>query len=269
MLTSPGQSASNAAHWSRCAWKAGTLEVLEVPYAPARAWSFVSPGRIAIQPLTQGIAWQRGDETCSLSVGTGLCAEAQSPLLSINTQRGAAFRVVFEVSESEARPDPRRVHAPLMSTHPAVRGSVQDCFGHVADLMSMARASARLSPAVARARAFIADHLEEDFGFETLSREAGLDRFQLCRSFGRAFGLPPFRFRTHLRVARARELLAAGHDCSYAAHAAGFCDQSHLSRAFKLLTATTPGGYLRASRCGSERAFNSEPRAALTQVDVR
>jgi AraC-like DNA-binding protein len=114
--------------------------------------------------------------------------------------------------------------------------------------------------------AFIADHLEEDFGFETLSRETGVDRFQLCRGFRHAFGLPPFRFRRHLRVARARQFLAAGYDCSYAAHAAGFCDQSHLSRSFKLLTATTPGSYLRACR---PAAASVEQTAACFGFELR
>ncbi|AKU97952.1 Transcriptional regulator, AraC family [Labilithrix luteola] len=95
-----------------------------------------------------------------------------------------------------------------------------------------------------------------------LSEAAGVERTYLCRLFQRMMGLLPYRFRTHLQVARARKLLPAGADCTEVTYALGFCDQSHLTRCFKELTGTTPGAY--ASVCGtsSRNEWRTAPAAA-------
>src|SRR5262249_60739297 len=101
----------------------------------------------------------------------------------------------------------------------------------------------RLPRPLATARTYIEEHLDEDFDLVTLSNMIGFERCRLCRLFQKAVGLPPRRFRSHLRVARARKLLAAGVEGIEGAHAVGFCDQSHPNRWFKELTGTTPGAH--------------------------
>jgi AraC-like DNA-binding protein len=49
----------------------------------------------------------------------------------------------------------------------------------------------------------------------------------------------------HLRLARARRLLAQGVSASRAAYQAGFADQSHLTRRLKETTGLTPGEFAR------------------------
>ena len=68
-----------------------------------------------------------------------------------------------------------------------------------------------------------------------------------CGSFTRAFGLPPHRYLTGRRVEAARCLLLAGEPVAQVATAAGFHDQSHLTRHFTPLVGTTPGRYGGAS----------------------
>ncbi len=68
----------------------------------------------------------------------------------------------------------------------------------------------------------------------------------LVRMFSREFGISPHQYVTGRRVDLARRLLLDGMTPSLAAAAAGFCDQSHLSRHFTRLLGTSPGRYAAA-----------------------
>lgn len=65
----------------------------------------------------------------------------------------------------------------------------------------------------------------------------------LIRAFTRVHGLPPHRYLTGRRVELARRLLLAGQPAAEVAAAAGFHDQSHLTRHFRRMLGTTPGRY--------------------------
>jgi len=65
----------------------------------------------------------------------------------------------------------------------------------------------------------------------------------LVRAFTREFGCPPHRYLTGRRVDLARRLLLAGMPPVEVANAAGFHDQSHLSRHFRRTLGTTPGRF--------------------------
>jgi AraC-like DNA-binding protein len=66
----------------------------------------------------------------------------------------------------------------------------------------------------------------------------------LVRAFRDAFGLPPHAYLTGRRVERARALLLAGERPAAAAAAAGFYDQSHLTRYFKRYLGTAPATFI-------------------------
>jgi len=83
-----------------------------------------------------------------------------------------------------------------------------------------------------------------------LERLSGLDRWTLARQFRAAFGTSPTRFRSMRRLDRARAMLARGLPAAEAAAAAGFADQSHLSRQFKQAYGLTPGQWTRAVAAG-------------------
>jgi AraC-like DNA-binding protein len=61
--------------------------------------------------------------------------------------------------------------------------------------------------------------------------------------FSREFGISPHQYVTSRRVDLARGLLLDGMPPSLAAAAAGFCDQSHLSRSFRRVLGATPGTF--------------------------
>lgn len=98
------------------------------------------------------------------------------------------------------------------------------------------------------------------FSVARAAEEAGVHRVHLSRAFARHYGLPLSLYRQHIRNARALTGAVRRRDEPLAgiAFAAGFADQSHMSRALRLATGATPAGLRRlfspaAARTGRRR----------------
>jgi len=76
-----------------------------------------------------------------------------------------------------------------------------------------------------------------------LARIACLSPYHFIRVFSRHTGLTPHAWLMQLRARKARELLRQGAPIAAAAAQAGFADQSHLTKTFKLLLGYTPGHF--------------------------
>ena len=110
-------------------------------------------------------------------------------------------------------------------------------------LAGISRAQADHSRPVRRAVEHIRARLAEPITLGELAVHAGLDKFHLCRAFRAQIGMPPHMYMTHLRVARAKELLLQGERAADVAVRVGFYDQAQLTRHFRKLVGTTPGRY--------------------------
>ncbi|MGQ0553009.1 MAG: AraC family transcriptional regulator [Planctomycetota bacterium] len=114
-----------------------------------------------------------------------------------------------------------------------------------------ARRGAALSPPMALVRAVrLAQSGVGSARVESLTAAAGTTARQLERTFLRHVGLAP---KTFLRVARLQRVVAAlaaddERPLARLALAAGYCDQSHLTRDFLELAGTTPGRFRREQR---------------------
>lgn len=97
--------------------------------------------------------------------------------------------------------------------------------------------------AVRRAVDYVQAHHDQALTLDRLSSVAGIGTRHLIRSFKQNLGLTPHAFLRQIRVQRARDALRRGEAPAEAAYAAGFADQAHLTKAFKLLIGTTPGRY--------------------------
>jgi AraC-like DNA-binding protein len=89
--------------------------------------------------------------------------------------------------------------------------------------------------------------LAEGLRLEELAATAGLTIFQLIGLFKRTIGTTPHAHLTHLRLQVACRLLAQGQPIAAAANAAGFCDQSALTRHLKRAYGITPLQFARAA----------------------
>ncbi len=85
---------------------------------------------------------------------------------------------------------------------------------------------------------------------QDLELRHGIGRFALSRQFRRAFGVPPSRFLMLCRLGEVRRLLLHGESLALAAMAAGFADQSHMTRNFRATYGVTPGRWQRMQRAG-------------------
>lgn len=94
---------------------------------------------------------------------------------------------------------------------------------------------------IAQARELLEQRYDEDLSLADLTQRSGLPRHHLIRAFRRETGLTPHAYLVDVRIRRARERLRSGESPGAVAAATGFCDQAHLTRAFKARLGVTPG----------------------------
>lgn len=97
--------------------------------------------------------------------------------------------------------------------------------------------------AVARIRRRLDDDPASAVTLDDLVEDCGIGRFRLVRDFARITGLTPHAYLLQRRTELARRLITTGTPLAMAAVAAGFADQSHMSRNFTRRYGYTPGAY--------------------------
>lgn len=143
-----------------------------------------------------------------------------------------------------------RVHRRLCGPDAAEPLFCEQALLHLAAGMERRLERVMLAPArgdcIARARARIEDAPAAALTLEALAAEAAMSRFRLYRAFRQQLGLSPHAYLLQCRLALARRLLRTGMPAAEAALAAGFCDQSHLTRWFTRTFGLPPARYARA-----------------------
>lgn len=99
------------------------------------------------------------------------------------------------------------------------------------------------SSAIAQVQTYLKTHYAEPISLDTLAQQVGLSPFYLIRSFRQQVGLPPHSYQRHWQLVQAKRSLHSDQPIADIAIAHGFCDQSHLNRAFKKTFGVTPGQY--------------------------
>ncbi|WP_093797403.1 AraC family transcriptional regulator [Streptomyces sp. Wb2n-11] len=94
-------------------------------------------------------------------------------------------------------------------------------------------------------RDLLDERLLEGIALEEAARLVHAHPTHLVRAFSGAFGIAPHQYVMSRRVDLARRLLLGGQPPGEVATAAGFYDQSHLTRHFKRVVGITPGRYAR------------------------
>jgi signal transduction histidine kinase/CheY-like chemotaxis protein/ligand-binding sensor domain-containing protein len=98
---------------------------------------------------------------------------------------------------------------------------------------------------VTKVKGVINDHLNDfDLSVELLAKKLLMSQSQLGRKLDALTGLSPNRYIRHLRLEKARNLLAdPAHTITSVAYDCGFNDPSYFTRVFKKQFGTTPNGY--------------------------
>ncbi len=98
-----------------------------------------------------------------------------------------------------------------------------------------------------RVRDFMEAHLCDKLLLEDLALLLGLDRFRFLKLFKRTVGMTPHAWLLRLRLEKAVELIRRHRDMSITsvAHAVGFFDQSHFTRAFQAAYGVSPARFQR------------------------
>ncbi len=104
-------------------------------------------------------------------------------------------------------------------------------------------------PWLVTAETFLADSFDQPIAVADLAKAAGVHPVHLARGYRRWLGAAPGERLRARRLERAADLLMRGRESiGEIAQAAGFCDQSHLNRQFRLAYGVTPGEFARL--CG-------------------
>lgn len=133
----------------------------------------------------------------------------------------------------------------LLGEAEAVRAGLMEL---LAPLVAQPDPPAALPVQVRQLRARIDAAPEAPVALEAAAAEAGLSPWQLLRAFRRLTGLPPHAYRLQRQLHAARGHIAAGLPLAEAAAAAGFADQSHMTRHFGRAFGLTPGALAAAHR---------------------
>ena len=146
-----------------------------------------------------------------------------------------------------------------------------DCLCRIADALQHAagRRTRRRDGSNPRLMRTIREHLSAQcvhgVAMPELERLYGLDRFSISRQFQRTFGVNPHRFITMRRLDLVKRHINAGIALAEAAAAAGFSDQSHMTRHFRAAFGVSPGQWRRLTGAGSSQrrskaSFAASPR---------
>jgi AraC-like DNA-binding protein/ligand-binding sensor protein len=98
--------------------------------------------------------------------------------------------------------------------------------------------------AVTKARAFIAEHLDEDLSLNDVARAASMSPFYFCKIFKAAVGLTFTDYVARTRIEKTKHMLLDPNvRISEAAFAAGFQSLSQFNRVFRRVTGESPTHY--------------------------
>ncbi|WP_054023930.1 response regulator transcription factor [Bacillus sp. FJAT-28004] len=100
-----------------------------------------------------------------------------------------------------------------------------------------------LSPVVAKAKAILDNHFNEDLHLSTICTMVGVSDSYLSKQFAKEIGINFINYLTNLRIEKAKEGLENGLKIYDVAESVGYVNPEHFSRIFKKVTGLSPVSY--------------------------
>ena len=134
---------------------------------------------------------------------------------------------------------------------------LQACAGHEYESAGEERSRGGLAHwRLTRVLDYVEQHLTEKITAATLAEIVGVSVGQLFRAFRASVGMPPLRYVASRRLEVVCQLLGTtAEPLSQVAISAGFCDQSHLCRAFRREMGVTPAVWRRRNATAPNTNF--------------
>lgn len=95
---------------------------------------------------------------------------------------------------------------------------------------------------------YIRAHIAHDIGVTDIAQAVGYNPAYFSQIFKRTLGIPPYRYLLNHRVQAVRDSLHTKARLADIAVATGFCNQEHMTRAFRQFFGTSPSHYRREMR---------------------
>lgn len=105
------------------------------------------------------------------------------------------------------------------------------------------KTAAWLSPVVAKAKAILDNHFNEDLHLSTICAMVGVSDSYLSKQFAKEIGINFINYLTNLRIEKAKEGLENGLKIYDVAESVGYVNPEHFSRIFKKVTGLSPVTY--------------------------
>jgi AraC-like DNA-binding protein len=100
------------------------------------------------------------------------------------------------------------------------------------------------SPVITRARAFIAEHQNQDLSLAQVAQSVNMSAFYFCKTFKKATGITFTDYLARVRIEKVKNLLLNPHKrVSEAAYEAGFQSLSQFNRVFRKIAGESPTRY--------------------------
>ena len=153
-------------------------------------------------------------------------------------ETGAAIREL-ELAYFQTRVIPKKQYEAIIR----LLGIFAEHLASVSNQILIREATAE-SPAIAKARAYIAEHQTQELGLNDVARAVNMSAFYFCKFFKQATGLTFTEYVARARVEAVKLLLLNSHTrMSEAAYAAGFQSLSQFNRVFRRIVGETPSDY--------------------------
>lgn len=118
-------------------------------------------------------------------------------------------------------------------------------------------------PSIARARAYIAEHKNEEISLNDVARAVNMSGFYFCKVFKKSTGLTFTDYLARTRIETVKDMLLNPHvRISEAAYACGFQSLSQFNRVFRRIAGEAPTAYRERLHGSSSSTNSGAPRFA-------
>jgi len=211
-------------------------------------------GQSATEPTTAQCFAGLSESVVPIRLGDKVIAYLQTGQVMLRPPTENGFRAAMaELEKWKTTVDVAQLHAAFFETRVLTKsryGAMLRLLWSFAQHLSlvsnelMIKQAAAEPPAVAKARAFIAEHLGEELSLEQVARASSMSPFYFCKVFKTATGVTFTDYVARARAEKTKQLLLNPHTrVSEAAFEAGFQSLSQFNRVFRRIEGQSPSNY--------------------------